>query len=401
MILRLRCYFQKTVHSLWMDEAIRWAILVFLALRLLTGIAAVIMVHNIPVESPTWLYKNPDSQTYVLALLPDAPLHIIAEPWLRYDTAWYIHNAMQGYHPGNPSIVFPPLYPTTIRVLASLLGGNYTLASIIASNLACLIAFILLYKVVLLEFGSSALARRTLVCLAAFPTAYYLVAGYSEALFLALTLGTFLAAFNRQWWLAGLLAGLAALTRSQGAILCLPLGWIAYVQLRETGFRVLLSRVPAVVGGPIGILTYFVYLNVNHLGMPDGAYETKWQIFTRLPWEALRAFFERWSRGQTVSFENDNALALALIVVLGFIVVFRLRPAYSLYVGSALGVILLRYHNGPQFEGMVRYVLVMFPCFIIMSMILRRWWLLLPLVAVAIYWQLVLLDHFVHWKWVA
>ena len=40
-----------------------------------------------------------------------------------------------------------------------------------------------------------------------FPTAYFLHIGYTESLFLALVLGSFLAARTDRWWLAGLSAG--------------------------------------------------------------------------------------------------------------------------------------------------------------------------------------------------
>ena len=84
-----------------------------------------------------------------------------------------------------------------------------------------------------------------------------------------------------------------------------------------------------------------------------------------------------------------------------------MRPAYWLYVWTSLGVILLRYHHfdqgstAPQFESVIRYALLLFPCFIAAAMILRRWWM------VAIYapifgWRvLFLLNNFTHWIWVA
>src|SRR6202022_1648115 len=111
----------------------------------------------------------------------------VVAPWHRYDTAWYIKIAIQGYR-ADGAIVFPPLYPILIHLVAPLSGGNYVLAAIVISNLACIVAFILLYKLVLREFRNDrGLALRTLICLAVFPTAFYLVAGYTETIYLALT----------------------------------------------------------------------------------------------------------------------------------------------------------------------------------------------------------------------
>jgi Gpi18-like mannosyltransferase len=393
--------------AVWRNEAIVFPTIIFLALRVFTAVAAFLMIHNVPAPPPQWLAWNPSGETFQLALLPNAPLANVVAPWHRYDTAWYVKVAIQGYQADDPAVAFPPLYPLMIRVLAPFLGNNYVLASLIISNVACLIALILLYKLIELEFSDSALARRTLVILAAFPTAFYLVAGYTESLYLALTLGAFLAAFKRQWWLAGLIAAVATLTRLQGAVLCIPLAWIAYVQYRERGLRAILERVPVVAGSVLAIAGYLGYLAINQLGSPDGALQSEWQLYTRLPFDAFITFFNRLSQGKTQGFENDNALALLLIIIFGLVVTFKFRPAYSLYVWTTLGVILLRYHYAPgyaslpQFESIIRYALLMFPCFIAAGMILRRWWLLAPYVIGAGQWMLFLLNNFTHWIWVA
>jgi Gpi18-like mannosyltransferase len=131
------------------------------------------------------------------------------------------------------------------------------------------------------EFGSIPLARRSVICLAVFPTAYYLVAGYTESLFLALTLGAFLAALKRRWLVAGSLAYLASLTRLQGAVLLLPLGWIAYVQLRQAGLRALLARLPALVAS----LARWLHgvPAINDLSSYETAFAEEWQLYTPFP----------------------------------------------------------------------------------------------------------------------
>ena len=66
-------------------------------------------------------------------------------------------------------------------------------------------------------------ALRSAWFLLIFPTAYFLHIGYTEALFMALVLGSFLAARTERWWLAGVIGGLAALTRINGLVLLLAL----------------------------------------------------------------------------------------------------------------------------------------------------------------------------------
>lgn len=399
--LRLRQFTIAALAAL-KDNAIRVPLLVFLALRLVTGIAAVISVNNAPAAPPDWLWLNSSGQTYNQTMPLDGPLAALIAPWNKYDTAWYAKIAIQGYRAGDPAIVFPPLYPTLIRIVTTFLTpGNDVLAALLISNVVCLIAFVLLFQLARLELGDDRAATRALIYLAAFPTAYYLVGGYTESLFLALTLGAFLTAFRKQWWLTGALAALAALTRLQGAILCIPLAWIAYVQLRESGLRAILARVPAAVGGAVGLLSYLAYLAINNLGSFETAYRTEWRLTTRLPFDAIQDFLTRYGLGQTFSFENDNALALLFIVALGLLVTWKLRPAYALYLWASLGLILLRYHQGPQFESMIRYTLLFFPCFLVAGKLFSYGWLVGAYVAGCGQWMLTLLDRFIHWNWVA
>ncbi len=291
-------------------------------------------------------------------------------------------------------------------MLAPFVGDNYVLSSLLISNIACLIAFILLFKLIRREFNEDALATRTLVLLAAFPTAFFLMAGYTETLFLALTLGAFLAAFDKKWWLAGILAFFASLTRLQGAVLCLPLAWIAYVQLRETGWRAILARVPAAIGGALGSLSFLAYLWIYNLGSLDSSFRDGWKLTTKMPWESIGTYISHLTRGISYDFENTNAFLMLVMLLLAIVVTIKFKPAYSIYTWSTIIVILARYHygiglQGAQLESVMRYVLMLFPCFIAGAMILRRWWEMAPYVLVGLPWQLLLLNNFMPWHWVA
>jgi len=169
------------------------------------------------------------------------------------------------------------------------------------------------------------------------------------------------------------------------------------------GWRALLARIPAVVGAPLGTLSYLAYLSINHLGTLDAAYIKEWQLSTRLPRDAINDYVTRLSHNLTLPFENDNVLALFFILITGIFVIIKLRPAYGLYIWSALFLILLRYHNPPlpQFESDFRYTLLMFPCFIALGAVLRKGWMLGIYVLAGTQWMFILMDHFIHWIWVA
>jgi len=395
-------YLSNSMSFARAHEEIVFPVLVFLMLRLFTAAAVIILIQRVPAQYPDWMHQNESGQTYDLVLPPPGtPLYSLLESWARYDTTWYTKIAYQGYLPNDPSVAFEPGYPTLIHITATVLSINYVLAALLVSNTAGMIFFILLYKLICKERNDPALARRTLILLATFPTAYYFVAGYTESVFMALVIGALLSALNRRWWLAGILAACASFTRWQGVLLCLPLAWIAYVQLRQSGLKSILVRAPAVLGALVSPPLYLLYINLSQLYTLDEAKAAGWQSSTRLPWESVIAFLRRLSHHYPGTREMNNASILLVFAILTILVLFKLRPTYGLYALSTVVVLTMRFHDGSQFESMFRYVVALFPCFIMAALILRKWWLVLPLAAVMLYWQLILLDHFVHWIWVA
>jgi Gpi18-like mannosyltransferase len=80
------------------------------------------------------------------------------------------------------------------------------------------------YRLAVEKDGEKA-AMHSLVLFLAFPSAFVLLVPYSEALFLCLAGGFFLALKKERYWLASLLCGLMTLARPVGIFLVLPLVW--------------------------------------------------------------------------------------------------------------------------------------------------------------------------------
>jgi len=152
--------------------------------------------------------------------------------WAHWDTRWYLDIATRGYSAarlpptGEANYAFFPLYPILMRVV-SWIVGDPVLSGFLVSNVALVVATVLLYRLVADEHGT-AVAERAVKYLLLFPTAFVLSGVLSEGLFLALSVGMFRAVQQRRWWLAGVVGGLAALTRPTGVLLALPLGWIYF-----------------------------------------------------------------------------------------------------------------------------------------------------------------------------
>jgi Gpi18-like mannosyltransferase len=120
--------------------------------------------------------------------------------WNHWDASHYLQIARHGYRVPADAAFFP-LFPLLVRGSALLLGHHgYRLSAIVISNLALLGALVILYRLASNEFHER-VARRTLLYLCLFPTAFFFFAGYNEALFLFFSCGTLYAA-RRQRWLA-------------------------------------------------------------------------------------------------------------------------------------------------------------------------------------------------------
>src|SRR5262249_35316514 len=141
----------------------------------------------------------------------------------------YLKVAVKGYSPNDGSIIFTPLYPAMMAAVSAIVWDKL-LAGLLVSSAAALAFLIILYKLACLDTGSKAIATNTLLLLVSFPTAFYMLAGYTESTFLAFVSGTFLAARQRRWWIAALLAAMAALTRAQGWVLFFPVAWLAFAE---------------------------------------------------------------------------------------------------------------------------------------------------------------------------
>jgi hypothetical protein len=211
----------------------------------------------------------------------DAPASLggVLESWHRWDTTWYVMIAESGYHWDTRSAAFFPLYPLLVRGLSEILPIGAFPAALLVSVLACAAALVLVHRLATETVGGE-LAGRTAFYLLAFPTGFFLMAGYNEALFVALCAGSLYCVRRGQWWLAGALGGLASGTRLAGVLLVLAFGY-EYVRRRR-------RRVDAlgVLLVPLGLVGYAVYCWV---GFHDPLYflrvqEVWFRSGYRLPW---------------------------------------------------------------------------------------------------------------------
>ena len=190
-------------EALWASRLVVWA----------AGIGAVLAIGR----APNTTGFDPGRITEPFGL----PADLLLAPAARWDATWFLGIAEQGYADEAQS-AFLPLYPLLVAALG-VVGVPLAVAGVLVSLAALLIALTLLHRLVILELGGDgAAARACVLAVAFFPAAFFLSAIYSEALFLALSLGTFLAARRGRWAWAGVVGALAAATRTVGVALVVP-----------------------------------------------------------------------------------------------------------------------------------------------------------------------------------
>ncbi|MEP7286491.1 MAG: hypothetical protein ABI947_12055 [Chloroflexota bacterium] len=397
----------ETLRRWWKSPAIRIPVLIFVTARFLTLIIGVTAVQLGPVYNP---YVS--DKIFVESLEARQPSSFLApliDPWHRWDTGWYLKVAVKGYSADDGSVIFAPLYPA-LSAAVGVVVGDTLLGALIVSSIACLAFLLILYQLAQLETHSERVASTTLLALIAFPTAFYLLAGYTESPFLAFVAGTLLAARQRRWWIVTVLAALATLTRIQGSLLIFPIAWLAFVDTprfwqgitwRER-IRQSIPRLAAMGSGPLMALCFFGYLWLEKLGTVSAAYEKYWALEVRAPWESVIDVIGRIVAGHASATEIMGLVALVIIVVLAVASLRVLPFAYQCYMWPTLALILMRYYTPTLLNGTMRYVLDFFPIFITAAVFLARHprWRLVW-ISVGVVLQLFMVFLFARWMWIA
>jgi hypothetical protein len=360
--------------------------------------------------------------------------HWIVEPLRNWDGLWYRLIALEGYAGGTQSAkaAFWPLLPGIMRGGSELTGWTVDTVGYLVANIAFLGALLLLYRLILLDFGDDTLARRTLWVLALFPTALFFSAVYTESLFLLLTVGALYLWRRDLLWPAGLVSVAAALTRSAGVFLILPFLALLWDRHRTDWRGYWPGIVPAFFPalGPALFAALLDREQGNWKAFID--VQEQWNRYSATPWETLRCAIETchtlggepdgvawdWlaellnnpSWGTITSQEwraavaNSDVLELAVTVLFLVLALIGLKvlPLYqTVWVLPALVIPLLQPSEVHALMSMPRFVLVLFPLFIVLAKLLQPRWLRLPWLIVSIALLMLLTAQFALWYWVS
>jgi hypothetical protein len=328
---------------------------------------------------------------------PD-PLTAVSTAWAQWDARHYIALATQGYQAGGDArnlIAFLPLYPGLTHLL-SMAGLPPALGVLLISNVAGVVAAILLYEIARGE-GDESSAFRAAALFTIFPTAYFLLVGYTEALFCALTFGAVLLSRRRRWLSAGVLGGLAAATRLTGLAL------IPFLAVELVTGRAPLRHLWRALASPLLVAAGFcAYLGIN-LAVTGNALtfvtvqRQHWSHSLAAPWvgfaEAIRGISWRapWEKLTVGAGEMAGGIAAFATATLSWL---RLRPSDAAYATAATVMVTFL----PFWLSIPRYLLSIYPLFLLAGR-LRNTWLYRGLLAASFLSLLGLASAFIAGYW--
>ncbi|MBV9705881.1 MAG: hypothetical protein JO125_00545, partial [Chloroflexi bacterium] len=257
-------------------------------------------------------------------------------------------------------------------------------------------------------------AIRAILYLSLFPTAFFLLAVYNEALFLCMTLLSFYSMHRGHWWLAGLFSLLATLTRSAGLLLVLP---FCYEYLYQHQFKLSKIRfdVLAVTLMPLGLMLYGAYCYYRfHDFLAFSHAQIHWNRYVGLPWVGLTYSFRAITTSTgLLSFQalrNLTDLIPDLLVLLLIVLIFvgpwrfpRKLWAYGIYAAGLYLFFMLFPMGGTglfPLQSTSRFMLEVFPAFAVLAGLRERSTLGLSYVLIAGACFFFLLTQFLTGHWV-
>lgn len=296
--------------------------------------------------------------------------------WLNFDGEHYLAIAREGYRP--LTYFFFPLYPLMTRYLGELLGGgliNFVVGGLVISNGLFLGTLFGLYKLLKIDY-KGLVVWRVIFLLLIFPTSFYFGAYYTESLFMFLVVWSFYLARQGKWFWVGILGVLATATRVIGVVLlpALLIEWwlqsgkkrdvnldLVYVFLIPLGLTSYMYYLAKVAGDPLEFLH-----SVEIFGSQRSAsFVMLPQVFYRYVFKIIPSLTNYWP---IVFVTLMEFLVGAMYLIMGVLGWWKLRKSYWIFM---VGGYIMPTLSG-SFSSLPRYVLPLFPGFILLSLYIGK-----------------------------
>jgi len=302
---------------------------------------------------------------------------LLVRTFAQWDAVWFVQVALNGYDDVPAAAAFFPLYPALVHGLAWV-TGSVLVAGVLLSLASAAVAAAVLAELARPHVGARG-ARDAVLFLALYPVAFVFTAVYSDALFLALAAGSFLAAQRGRAVLAGVLGGCATATRLLGLALLPALALLLARGRppREAALRLLpLLLLPAAVGlyalhldRELGDAWAFTSAqagwerSLHPLGPLGGLLESV-QAAGRGARELVSLPLEPRHEHRVALWNLSHLVLLGVVAWLTWVAWRRLGAAHGAYAVATLAIVLSVPADGFPLVSLPRFVLGDFPLFL-------------------------------------
>jgi hypothetical protein len=243
-----------------------------------------------------------------------------------WDCGWYDRLSRVGFQHVSDANFWPGL-PFAAHYVSKLTGASAGLAVVMVANLACLGAYITIYRL-FRRLDGQRVARAGLLLFAAYPFAYYHASGYPETIMIfSSALAVSLAMAGRHFW-AGIVLGLGIMSRHLTVLL--GAGLLA-AQLRQRGLRRFFASPSFLaLGLPFVIVGMYIVYCHFHLGDALAFWRGRYAWGSVAWWNIIDVIHNAKSRPHIVSF-----IPFALIPTIGSLCLLNSRR-YAELAAAAL-----------------------------------------------------------------
>jgi len=298
-----------------------------------------------------------------------------ADLFFHWDSVYFAGIARAGYFAeGTPStwVAFFPGYPVLSGGVARLVPGGATEADIrialcLVAGIAAAASGIALWRLVEDRYGRR-IARATVVLYFFGPYSVFLVASYSESLYLAFAISAWLCVSRGRWATGSVIAALAGFTRINGVFLVLALAVLLAFVLHERGRAVVPRLVAFTAISLSGVGAYMIYLwaRTGDIMAWSHAQTAGWHRVTTWPWRTLHSTIVAAATepAADVRFQLVMDLVFAILCCIG-LVALVLRRQWAPAVLVALTLISLM--TSANYTSLARNSLTLFPLTILVA----------------------------------
>lgn len=305
--------------------------------------------------------------------------NFLLSAFANFDGVYYLIIPDRGYTLDTAG--FFPLFPLIIKLTTGNLSAFDPRQFFIALILVCVffvLALIFLFKLIRLDHRDN-IAFLSIVFLLVFPTSFFFANIYSESLFLLLTVVSFYFARKRKWLISSILALLLTGTRFIG-IAIIPALIFEFIKNEKGEARELLKKGWSIILTPLGLLGYMIF---NHLQFGNafqfiqaqGSLQNERSIDRLVPIpQTVARYINILFTVDPKIFEWKIALLEISIFIFAVIMLItawrkKMRSSYIIFAALALFIP----SSTGTLSGFPRYALVLFPIFIVLALIKKRW----------------------------